>query len=366
MPIPTFPPINFPSIFTIPASITDKDRELALKDAEIVHKVGELQRSGMWSLKRLPKAPEPPRAKVHWDHVLAEMAWLANDFKQERKWKMALAKKVSKQVLKYHHMLETREMRKRKEEEQHLRKIASGIAKEVKKFWQKIEKVVQYKEQTKADEKKKEQLDKQLDFLVGQTEKYFEMIAHDLSKPAEVKEEPKKEESAAETNESKDESMEEVDHERGEEQEAAPSHTQELLMDAEEPEVAEGAAEVEEDAEFVLAPEAEDVDDEATLEEEEKKGEPDDMPKGEAELSQLQRESEIPLDDLLRQFKDQAEGEADEEDVDDEDEEKAVCVKQSNYSICLRKFRTTTGRQVRSELARQRLQQMPLNLLDTR
>lgn len=40
------------------------------------------------------KWPEPPRRKVHHDYLLEEMSWLATDFRQERKWKMAVAKKV--------------------------------------------------------------------------------------------------------------------------------------------------------------------------------------------------------------------------------------------------------------------------------
>lgn len=301
---------TFPSIFTTPPPISDKDKEKATNDASIIRRVGELQRAGLWSLKRLPKAPEPPRVKVHWDHVLAEMAWLANDFKQERKWKMALAKKVSKQVLRYHQIQETRELRKIKEEEQHIRKVASGIAREVKKFWQKIEKVVNFKQQAKLDEKKKEVMDKHLDFLVGQTEKYFEMIANNLKQP---EGEPQPQESiTAETQDTKP-------------TELARSHTQELLMEAEETQ--EGEAE--EDAEFVL-PEgaAEEVDDEETLEDEEKEEDSADLPKGEEELSQLQQESEIPLEEIIKKIKEQGgeEGEEEEGEADDEEDEDGVCL----------------------------------------
>lgn len=256
----------------------------------------------------MPKAPEPPRVKVHWDHVLAEMAWLANDFKQERKWKMALAKKVSKQVMRYHQMQETREQRKLKEEEQHIRKVASGIAREVKKFWQKIEKVVQFKQQTKIDEKKKEVMDKHLDFLVGQTEKYFEMIASDLKQPDG---ESQPQENIAGEGETK----------QTEESKMVRSHTQDLLMESEEAPEEEA---VEEDAEFEL-PEgaAEEVDDEETLEEEETKEESD-LPKGEEELSQLQRESEMPLEDLIKNMKEHAGEEGDEEEADDDEDDEVL------------------------------------------
>jgi len=60
----------------------------------VLQRVGELRRSGMWSSRRLPKVQETPRCKAQWDYVLDEMQWLAVDFAQERRWKMAAAKKV--------------------------------------------------------------------------------------------------------------------------------------------------------------------------------------------------------------------------------------------------------------------------------
>lgn len=60
-----------------------------------MQRVGDLRKEGLWSLKRLPKVSEPPRIKAQWDYLLEEMAWLATDFAQERKWKKAAAKKVS-------------------------------------------------------------------------------------------------------------------------------------------------------------------------------------------------------------------------------------------------------------------------------
>ena len=35
---------------------------------------------------------------MHWDYLLEEMAWLANDFRMEKKWKMALARKTARMV----------------------------------------------------------------------------------------------------------------------------------------------------------------------------------------------------------------------------------------------------------------------------
>lgn len=64
------------------------------QEAQIIQKINQLQRDGLWSEKRLPKIYEPPRNKAHHDYLLEEMQWLATDFAQERKWKKKAAKQV--------------------------------------------------------------------------------------------------------------------------------------------------------------------------------------------------------------------------------------------------------------------------------
>jgi len=39
------------------------------------------------SSKPLPCFPEPSPSKAHWQYLLEEMSWLANDFVRERKWR---------------------------------------------------------------------------------------------------------------------------------------------------------------------------------------------------------------------------------------------------------------------------------------
>lgn len=69
-----------------------------LQEAQVVSRVTELRKEGLWSSKRLPRVQEPPRQKAHWDYLLEEMTWLAADFVQERKWKKAAARKVRDRV----------------------------------------------------------------------------------------------------------------------------------------------------------------------------------------------------------------------------------------------------------------------------
>ncbi|XP_050371450.1 protein PHOTOPERIOD-INDEPENDENT EARLY FLOWERING 1 isoform X2 [Argentina anserina] len=130
--------------------------------------------------KALEVANEPKRPKAHWDHVLEEMIWLSKDFESERKWKLNQAKKVALRASKGMLDHATRGEKKMKEEEQRMKKVALNMSKDVKKFWLKIEKLVLYKHQMELDEKKKKALDKQLEFLLGQTERYSTMLAENL------------------------------------------------------------------------------------------------------------------------------------------------------------------------------------------
>ncbi|CAI9765682.1 unnamed protein product [Fraxinus pennsylvanica] len=108
--------------------------------------------------KALETPKEPQRPRAHWNHVLEEMAWLSKGMVDQA----------------------TRGEKRVKDEEQRLRKVAVNISKDVKKFWTKIEKLVLYKHQLELDEKKKKVLDKQLEFLLGQTERYSTMLAENL------------------------------------------------------------------------------------------------------------------------------------------------------------------------------------------
>lgn len=59
-----------------------------------MQRIGELRKQGLWSARRPPKCHEPNRPKTHWDFLLEEMEWMANDFAQERKWKLSSSKRV--------------------------------------------------------------------------------------------------------------------------------------------------------------------------------------------------------------------------------------------------------------------------------
>jgi chromatin modification-related protein VID21 len=61
------------------------------QDYKILKRVYQLQNANRWSLRQLQKAVEPERPFTHQDQLLLEMKWMHTDFKEERKWKKALA-----------------------------------------------------------------------------------------------------------------------------------------------------------------------------------------------------------------------------------------------------------------------------------
>ena len=149
-------------------------------EAEILKAAGEIRDRRSWL--RVPiAAPEGKRSKVHWDHLLDEMVWLSKEFARERRWKLQQAKKVANQVARSNLDLESRVEVRAKEQEKTLRKRASWIAREVSTFWNKAQRVVQFKLRTEVEARKKEVLDRQLDVLLGQTQKYSSLLAQRLA-----------------------------------------------------------------------------------------------------------------------------------------------------------------------------------------
>ncbi|XP_071754605.2 uncharacterized protein srcap isoform X1 [Centroberyx gerrardi] len=168
--------------------------ELAKHEADIEHRTQALKREGFWSMKRLTRLTEPVRPKVHWDYLCEEMQWLSADFAQERRWKRGVARKVVRMVMRHHEELRQKEEKAKRDEHAKIRRVASSIAKEVRAFWSSVEKVVQYKQQSRLEEKRKKALDLQLDFIVGQTEKYSDLLSQSLAptRPAETVASPPK------------------------------------------------------------------------------------------------------------------------------------------------------------------------------
>ncbi|XP_048369923.1 E1A-binding protein p400 isoform X5 [Sphaerodactylus townsendi] len=139
-------------------SSQEKLAEQVKLENQVHQRIAELRKEGLWSLRRLPKLQEAPRPKSHWDYLLEEMQWMATDFAQERMWKMAAAKKMVRTVARYHEEKKLNEERAKKEEQNKLRRIAASIAREIEYFWSNIEQVVEIKLQIEFQEKRRKAL----------------------------------------------------------------------------------------------------------------------------------------------------------------------------------------------------------------
>lgn len=73
-----------------------------LKSVKTIQRIEALKKKNLWSLKQLKRHKAAPRAKTHWDSMLDEMKWMQTDFKEERKWKMAMAFMTVRAVMEWH------------------------------------------------------------------------------------------------------------------------------------------------------------------------------------------------------------------------------------------------------------------------
>ncbi|KAJ4001460.1 hypothetical protein F5050DRAFT_1723920 [Lentinula boryana] len=85
--------------------LNTRDWAVAMTELKVIRAVDriELLKSGRWSFRQ----PRKQRTsggitKTHWDYLMDEMKWMRTDFREERKWKMALAYNLSTAVLEWH------------------------------------------------------------------------------------------------------------------------------------------------------------------------------------------------------------------------------------------------------------------------
>jgi hypothetical protein len=95
----------------------------------------------LWTGLQKAKIQEPPRYKVHWDHLLAEMSWMATDFRQERKWKIHLAKYLATEVIKWNKVIQENWNKKREE-----RRRANGHIHSIGSILQQLQKELNYQQ----------------------------------------------------------------------------------------------------------------------------------------------------------------------------------------------------------------------------
>lgn len=63
--------------------------------AKILKRIYNLQVSNKWSLRQPKRSIEVVRPTTHWDVLLQEAKWMRTDFREERKWKMTVARNLA-------------------------------------------------------------------------------------------------------------------------------------------------------------------------------------------------------------------------------------------------------------------------------
>ena len=100
----------------------------ARSEAEVLKRVAELQREGLWSKKMAKRDGEGHgQGKIHWDFVLEEMIWLSGVVQQEVKAKKMNAKKCAMMIQKHFKDRELSVARAERNREANLKKIGKNF-----------------------------------------------------------------------------------------------------------------------------------------------------------------------------------------------------------------------------------------------
>lgn len=73
-----------------------------IKFNRALERVEQLKSEQRWSFRQLKKQKGPQVGRSHWDWLLEEAKWLQVDFREERRWKMATAYNLAREVQRWH------------------------------------------------------------------------------------------------------------------------------------------------------------------------------------------------------------------------------------------------------------------------
>ncbi|KAG5981415.1 hypothetical protein E4U55_002973 [Claviceps digitariae] len=92
-------------LFQANKTIATRDANLVILDHQacrVLRRVYHLQQHDKWSLRQPKRCPEPTRPPTQWDVLLKEMKWMRTDFREERKWKMTVARNLAHACAEWH------------------------------------------------------------------------------------------------------------------------------------------------------------------------------------------------------------------------------------------------------------------------
>ncbi|KAK5667260.1 chromatin modification-related protein VID21 [Batrachochytrium dendrobatidis] len=85
--------------------ITTKDWQLVreeIRQMRILGRIDQLKADSLWSFKQIKPHKPANQPRTHRDYLLEEMKWMHADFKQERKWKLAMSYIMALWVIEWH------------------------------------------------------------------------------------------------------------------------------------------------------------------------------------------------------------------------------------------------------------------------
>jgi len=85
-------------------TITTANAYLPLHETQatkVLKRIYQLQANNKWTLRQPKRAPEANRPTTQWDLLLQEAKWMRTDFREERKWKMAMARNFAYSCAEY-------------------------------------------------------------------------------------------------------------------------------------------------------------------------------------------------------------------------------------------------------------------------
>ena len=206
-PFPSSSSLGSPTPTSVQSAMLSLE-QLEARKAQLAAVISTFQKSAG---ALLPLGAEPPRNKTHWDYVLQEALWMSGDFQREKRWKLKVAKKISRSVLHYWARLKEKDGRERRAEVARRRKLCAAVAREVRKFWANIGKLVRYKHATAVEQEKKEAMQRHLEILVEETATYSTQLASTLTKASEAKEAPASPSAASPKDDAKDAAAQPID-----------------------------------------------------------------------------------------------------------------------------------------------------------
>jgi SNF2 family DNA or RNA helicase len=253
-------------------------KQRAKRDALIYYQVDILQREeGALNMnlqsgkKGLLSSLEPERCYSHWDYVMKEAFYIRKAAHSWIKYQRHTRYRVVKDVKRYWQAIRRRDCEKLEDIEVLAKKRSAWIAREIKKFWRQIGKLVEHKVKLHMDDKMTQEREKHLDFIVEQTEKYSVMLSERLLSVA--------------TGQPKSDTKEEA---------------LTLFMSIEDTEI--GSVMESNLSDFEPGSSDDKTDDEETIDVEETELETNNSDTVREEVQALQYESEIPLEELLRLY----------------------------------------------------------------